>query len=101
MNSPATAMPTRQLLAIIGSLLGGMAAAATIHARVVVPAIQHEVRDMTQAMIDRHEMRPHPQAVSRDEYRDALRQVTARIDRMQSEINHRLDRIEQQVSNGK
>lgn len=86
-TSPTAPMSARGVVALVLSLLGGMAVLASLHAAFVIPTILSQARAMMDIQIDRHAARVHTASITKDDLAVALSGIHARLD----SIERRLD----------
>ncbi len=83
----------------IGVGLGGMTLVATIHAQFVVPGIMHRVGEEIRHALDRHESRPHPDAVGKAEWSRVLDRMDALASKEAlTDVKKTLERIEGRIT---
>ncbi len=84
----------KTLWAAVGTLVTLVGLGLTVHGAVFLPSILHQVDGMLDKKIANHAATPHTGAVSRG---DLEMLVLDRLDRMESQINTRLTRIEEKL----
>lgn len=87
----------RSILWTAGTSLGIVSVLATIHARVVVPAILQETSKQIEERISRHEMGTHSSSLPRAEFSALLSEQRRATDSMLEQISLRLQRIENRL----